>query len=221
MAVPFMRAYTRAARPDLPSPRRPRDRRHGARSSRTAASRRSPERRWPGCARTRSARRATGSMAPGSPIRTSCRVATRGLRRRPRRPARTRRSGCARSRRSTAADLLDVAVPGGRVTEAGVRANVSVGARSTSTPGCAATAPRRSTTSWRTLRRPRSAARSCGSGGPAGVALDDGRPSAPGRVYRAIRDEELERLGGPGRRPRSGRPRPSWTGSSSTTSRSS
>ena len=45
----------------------------------------------------------------------------RDLRRRPRRRGRTRRTAAATRSRSRAAELLDFAVPGGRVTEAGVR----------------------------------------------------------------------------------------------------
>ena len=68
---------------------------------------------------------ATGSTARGSPIRISSRS-------RPRSSiassatGRTRRSGCARRSRSAPTELLDLRVPGGAVTEAGVRANVRV-----------------------------------------------------------------------------------------------
>ena len=56
-------------------------------------------------------------------------VAKDAVRRRARRPARTSSSGCARTSSVEAADLLDVAATPGEITEAGVRANVSVGIR--------------------------------------------------------------------------------------------
>ena len=94
------------------------------------------------------------------------------------------------------ADLLDVAVPGGRVTEAGVRQNVSVGLqyldswlRGTGAAAIfdlmedAATAEISRSQLWQWRTR--------------GVSLDDGRP-ADGALYTAIRDEELAKLGGRG-----------------------
>ena len=77
MTAPFMRAYTRAARQDLPSPRRVRDGRHGRVHPEPHATRRSTSGRSPRCARTRSARPATGSTAPGSRTPTWCRCARR------------------------------------------------------------------------------------------------------------------------------------------------
>jgi malate synthase len=91
--------------------------------------------------------------------------------------------------RVTAADLIDVRVPDGRVTEAGVRGNVSVGlaylaswlagdgaAAINNLMEDAATAEisRSQLWQWRTH----------------GIPLDDGRPLSAGR-YAAIRDEEL------------------------------
>ena len=96
----------------------------------------------------------------------------------------------------SAADLLDLRVDGGRVTEAGVRLNVSVAlayldswlrgngaAAINNLMEDAATAEisRSQLWQWRVT----------------GVPLDDGAPLTAGR-YRAIRDEELERLGGRG-----------------------
>jgi malate synthase len=94
------------------------------------------------------------------------------------------------------ADLLDVAVPGGQVTEAGVRQNVSVGLqyldswlRGTGAAAIfdlmedAATAEisRSQLWQWRTQ----------------GVRLDDGRP-VDSALYATVRDEELAKLGGRG-----------------------
>ena len=94
----------------------------------------------------------------------------------------------------TAADLLDVAVPGGRVTEAGVRQNVSVGLRYLDAwlrgNGAAAidnlmedaaTAEISRSQLWQWRRH--------------GTPLDDGRGVDADR-YRTIRDEELARHGG-------------------------
>jgi malate synthase len=94
--------------------------------------------------------------------------------------------------RVAARDLLDVAIPGGAVTEAGVRANVSVGlaylaswlagngaAAINNLMEDAATAEisRSQLWQWRTQA----------------VALDDGAPLSADR-YREIRDEELRAL---------------------------
>ena len=117
----------RAAREDLPPARRPRDRRDGGvhpepprpRGERASRSRR--------CARTRGARRATASTAPGSRIPTSCRWRPRSSTRCSA-TGRTRSTGCARTSTVGARELLDVRVPGGEVTEEGLRNNVGVGA---------------------------------------------------------------------------------------------
>jgi malate synthase len=94
------------------------------------------------------------------------------------------------------ADLLDLQVEGGRVTEAGARANIAVtlqyldswlggngAAAINNLMEDAATAEisRSQLWQWRVT----------------GAPLDDGRPLTAGR-YRAIRDEELRRLGGSG-----------------------
>ncbi|HSI99084.1 MAG TPA: malate synthase A [Patescibacteria group bacterium] len=94
--------------------------------------------------------------------------------------------------RVTARDLLDVAVPNGAVTEAGVRANVSVGlaylaswlagngaAAINNLMEDAATAEISRSQLWQWRVR--------------GIGLDDGRPLAADR-YAAIRDEELAAL---------------------------
>ncbi len=68
--------------------------------------------------------------------------------------------------RVTTADLLDMAVPSGAVTR-GRRPSATCPSGSPTWPhGWPAMAPQRSTTLWRTLPRPRSAARSYGSGAP-------------------------------------------------------
>ncbi len=96
----------------------------------------------------------------------------------------------------TASELLDFRVPGGRVTEAGLRANVRVALayldswlRGTGAAAIdnlmedAATAEIARSLLWHWRDR--------------GTALDDGRV-VDADLYRAIRDEELERLGGAG-----------------------
>ena len=97
----------------------------------------------------------------------------------------------------TADQLRDLRVPGGNVTEAGVSAEHQRRAPVPRRPGSTATARRRSTTSWRTPRPPRSADRSSGNGGRRDTMLDDGRV-ASAELYPTIRDEELARLGGGG-----------------------
>ena len=115
----------RPAGQDLPPTRRPCDRRHGGVH---------PDPQGPGVQRVRlrarsrktsSARPTPGSMAPGSRIRVWSR---------PRKPSSTRCSATSRTRRTgsatdvepTAAALLDIAIPGGVITEAGLRTNISV-----------------------------------------------------------------------------------------------
>ncbi len=95
---------------------------------------------------------------------------------------------------ATARDLLDVAVPGGRVTEAGVRQNVSVGLRyldawlqgngaaaidNLMEDAATAEISRSQLWQWRRHR----------------AIVDDGRPVDDDR-YRSIRDDELTRHGG-------------------------
>ncbi len=95
--------------------------------------------------------------------------------------------------RTTAAELLAVGVPGGRVTEAGVRTNISVAlqyidswlggngaAAINDLMEDAATAEISRTQLWQWLRHK--------------VALDDGGRMTE-ELYRAIRDDELETLG--------------------------
>jgi len=94
----------------------------------------------------------------------------------------------------TANDLLDLTVPGGRITEAGLRLNVSVGLRYLASwlsgVGAAgifnlmedtATAEISRAQLWQWAHR--------------GGVLDDGRPADLG-LYRRLRDEELARLEG-------------------------
>ena len=134
---------------------------------------------------------------------------------------RTRRTGCARRCRSRAAELLDLRVPGGAVTEAGIRANVrvalayldswlrGVGAAAIDNlmeDAATAEISRSQLWHWRTR----------------GVALADGRVVRRRRCTPSIRDEELARLGGRSGRAACPRPPASSIGSSSTTtSRSS
>ena len=132
--------------------------------------------RWPRCARTRSARPATASTAPGSPIPTSSRWRAEVFDRVLGRPAEPEGRACARTSWSAPATCSTCRVPGGRVTEAGVRQNVSV----------AHPLPRRVAARQRRggHRQPHGgrghrrdlAARSSGSGGRHAVRLDDGRP---------------------------------------------
>ena len=95
-----------------------------------------------------------------------------------------------------AGDLLDMAIPGGGVTEAGVRQDVSVGLRYLDAwlrgNGAAAidnlmedaaTAEISRSQLWQWRRH--------------GTRLDDGRPVSA-ELYEAIRDEELSRNGGRG-----------------------
>ena len=71
-----------------------------------------------------------------------------------------------------AADLLDVPATPGEITEAGVRANVSVGIRYIAAWLQGVERPR-STISWRTRQPPRSRARRSGSGSATAVERSD------------------------------------------------
>ena len=114
----------RAAGADLPPTRRARDRRHGG----FIPSRRDPEVNETALARVREDKEreagdgfdgtwvAHPDLVPRRDARSSTASSARG---------RTRRTACAPEVASTAADLLDVRVPGGGVTEAGVRPNVA------------------------------------------------------------------------------------------------
>ena len=112
---------------------------------------------------------------------------------------RTRRTGCARRWPVGADELLDLTVPGGAVTEAGVRANVrvalayldswlrGVGAAAIDNlmeDAATAEISRSQLWQWRTR----------------GIVLTDGR-TFDADLYATIRDEELARLGGPWRGP--------------------
>ncbi len=112
-------------------------------------------------------------------------------------------------------DLLDLTRPRRRGHRGRASGRTSGSRSPTSTRGSAASARPPSTTSWRTPRRPRSPARSCGCGGRAGSTLADGR-AVDAALYAAIRDEELARLGGPARAGWPRRDATSSTGSSST-----
>jgi malate synthase len=96
---------------------------------------------------------------------------------------------------SSAADLLDVSIPGGRVTEAGVRQDVSIGLRyldawlrgngaaaidNLMEDAATAEISRSQLWQWRTT----------------GTLLEDGR-EASDQLYRDIRDDEFARLDGP------------------------
>ncbi len=95
----------------------------------------------------------------------------------------------------SASDLLDIRVPGGRITEAGFRNNVSVALQYLNSwlmgNGAAAifnlmedtaTAEIARAQLWQWIHH--------------GAVLDDGRPATV-ELYRSIRDEELVKLGGP------------------------
>ena len=126
MAVPFMRAYTELLVQDLPPARGARDRRHGRVHPAAGGTRRSTRRRWRKVREDKEReagdglrRHVGGAPRPGAGRAPRCSTSVLGGRphqkdRLPRGRARTRRK------------LLDVRVPGGRVTEAGVRGNVSV-----------------------------------------------------------------------------------------------
>ena len=87
-----------------------------------------------------------------------------------------------------------------KVTEAGFRNNVNVALQYLELLALRGTAPRRSSTSWRTSRPRRSPGRSSGSGSHNGARLDDGRP-VTAALYDQVRDEELAAArGGAGRR---------------------
>ena len=186
----------RAARARLPPARRARDRRHGGlhpEPGRHASTSR-PSR---ACARTRSARPARASTAPGSRTPASCRSRARSSTRcwatGP-----TRSRACARTSTPDGAALLALDRTPGEITLAGVQTNVSVGLRYLDSLARAASAPRRSTTSWRTPRRPRSRAPSCGSGSATACRTSEGETITP-ELYARERDAVLARLAGDGR----------------------
>jgi malate synthase len=94
----------------------------------------------------------------------------------------------------TAAELLDFRVPGGRVTEAGIRANVEVALQylDACLSGNGAAAINNLMEDAATAEISRS---QLWQWRVSGARLDDGR-SLTGGLYTAIRDEELDRLGG-------------------------
>ncbi len=116
----------RAARPDLPPPRRARDGRHGGLHPEPQGPRAERARAGEGDATTSAARPATASTAPGSRIPTSCPSAReefdRVLGERPNQLDRQRPEVSV-----AASDLLDVPSTPGEVTEEGLRNDVSVG----------------------------------------------------------------------------------------------
>ena len=161
------------------------------RRSRSRTTTAANETRWPRCAPTRSARRATATTAPGSRTRAWCRSRARSSTRRmpgaePDRPA-------AASRRRDRRPRTCCACPQGAITEAGLRQNVNVGLRYLEAwlrgIGCvplynlmedAATAEISRAQVWQWLRH--------------GGALDDGRTvDARARTRRSC-DEELAAL---------------------------
>ena len=120
----FLRSYSLLADQDLPSPRGPRDGRHGGADPDQERSGGQRSGDGKACAPTSSARPATATTAPGSRIRAWCRIAREifdardaGSPTRSRASARTcmsRRRICSRC-------------PTGTITEAGLRQNVNVG----------------------------------------------------------------------------------------------
>ena len=209
MTVAVHARLHRAAGQDLPRARRPRDRRHGGVHPRAGAT---PEvnetRAGARCARTRSARPATASTAPGSRTPTSSPIATRVFDRvlgdRPNQIERQRED-------------VDVTRgrPAGLRRDAGRRsprrrcARTSASASSTSSPGCAGIGaaahqqPDGGRRDGRDLARRRSGS-GCGTAG------------SPATTSSRIEREELEKLGdayGPG--PGGLRARSRWSRSSS------
>ena len=147
----------------------------------------------PGCARTRSVRPATASTAPGWPTPGWCRWRWRSS------IAcwasdRIKRSASATTCVADAARLVDLTVPNGQVTEAGLRNNVSVAlqylnawlqgtgaAAINNLMEDAATAEISRAQLWHWIRK--------------GASTEDGEPITR-RRYERIRAEELAKLGG-------------------------
>ena len=135
----------RTAGPHLPQARRPRDRRHGGRSS---PPRRDPEVNavaFEKVTADKTARPATASTAPGWPTPTWSRSAASLFDARPRRPAEPAGPPARGRPRRRPRDLIDVAATQGTHHRDGLR-TTSRSASATSRPGCAASAPSRSTT---------------------------------------------------------------------------
>ena len=195
----------RAARADLPPPRRARDRRHGRVHPEPPRPRRDRGRAGQGPRRQGARDPATASTARGwlipDLVPVAMEVFDRVLGDRPNQKERLREDVSV-----SAAELLDLRVPGGAVTEAGIRANIrvalayldswlrGVGAAAIDNlmeDAATAEISRSQLWHWRTR----------------GVALADGRVFDEA-LYASIRDEELARLGGRDRRApvRGGRP---------------
>ena len=127
MAVPFMRAYTAAAREDVPSPRRPRDRRHGGVHPQPPRARGHEQ----ALAKVREDKeREAGDGFDGTWVAHPdlVPVAHGDLRPGARRPPEPEDASATTSS-VDAPQLLDFAVPGGQITDAGLRQRVSVGVR--------------------------------------------------------------------------------------------
>ena len=186
-----------AARPDLPPARRARDRRDGRVHPEPPRPGGQRAARWPGSATTRSARAGDGFDGTWVAHPDLVPLATEIFDARPRRGAEPEgpaaRGG--RGQRPTSCSTCAVrrrrGHRGRRPGQRPGRARVPrlVAARQSARPP--------STTSWRTPPRPRSRARSCGTGGPGRRARRRPRRSTPAAI-RPIRDEELDRLGGAG-----------------------
>ncbi len=192
MAVPFMRSYARLLVSTC--------HRRGAHAmggmsalSRTGGAPTSRRWHWPRYARTRSASRVTVSMtwvAHPDLVPVAREVFDRVLGDAPHQKDRR-----ADDVSVEASDLLDVAVPDGRVTEAGVRTNVSVALQYLDAwlGGNGAGGHQRPDGGCRDRDQPLAALAVCRHG----VALEDGR-TIDHDLYRRVRDEELAKLGSGG-----------------------
>ena len=146
--------------------------------------------RWRRCARTSAARPATGRTAPGWRIPDLVSVAgeifDEALGERPNQKERSPDVA------PTAGDLLNVAIDGGAITEAGVRTNVSVALQYLASwlAGNGAAAINNLMEDAATAEISRS---QLWQWRVHSAALDDGRPMSPER-YTTIRDDELGRL---------------------------
>ena len=128
MTVPFMRAYTRAARQDVPRPRGARDRRHGgvhpvAARPRGERGRAREGERGQAPRGGRRLRRHVGRASGPRPGRAG------RVRRGARRPAEPGRAQARRRPRDGGRSCSTSTIPGGEITDEGLRVNVSVGVR--------------------------------------------------------------------------------------------
>ena len=201
----------RAARRHLPPARRAGDRRHERvhpRPPRPGGHRRGRSRR---SGPTRSGRPGRGSTAPGWRTPTSCPSPGRCSTRRSATGS-TSGTGCARTStsppRTCSTSRRPAAASPARSPTAGCAATCRW-ASGTSRRGCGASAPSRSTTSWRTPPRPRSRGRRCGSGCTRRSSPPRARASTP-RASRRCWPTSSAELPRAGRRPvrRRGRPVP-------------